>query len=256
VCKLTSSGLELLLLKAVFSAVQPLARAVHIPGAEAKVRKVIFQLCLILLVASFAAAGTINLDSAAGLTTVCRGGAVFSCGTSVTVTPHPAWQSNNPVNPGDPSDTSAVWISYADTGYSGSQFQPYQGTTPVVSIFDNFTSGAGLFTLNVWSDDTADVILDGNYLMHAVFTQSTCSGQPIGCRPQDAGVFSQSIGAGSHTLEFVMYQVGTGTGTVSNPFGLLFTGTAPSATPEPSSMLLLGTGLIGVAGSIRRKLKR
>src|SRR5450759_1121239 len=49
---------------------------------------------------------------------------------TVATTPHYAWQANNPVNPGNSTDNSAVWISYADTGYGGTQFQPTMGTPP------------------------------------------------------------------------------------------------------------------------------
>jgi len=105
--------------------------------------------------------------------------------------------------------------------------------------------------LNVWADDTADVKLDGNYLAHSVFTQSICSGQAIGCLPEDVGQFMIPLSAGEHTLEFVLYQVGTGTNTTSNPFGLLFTGTAPAPTPEPAAFGLMGVGLLAFF-SIRR----
>lgn len=209
------------------------------------------SLALAAAIAAFptAHAGTIHLNSAPGLAT--------SLGpTTVAITPHSLWQVNNPVNPGDPSDSSAVWISYMLSGFNGSQFQPHMGTTPVVSIFKNFTSSAGQLFLNVWADDTADVYLDGNLLMGAVFTQSICSGQPIGCRPEDAGVFNVPITAGSHTLQFNLYQVGTGTNTNSNPFGLIFTGTAPAPVPEPSTTGLLGLGLAGVIAWTRRKIKK
>jgi hypothetical protein len=195
-------------------------------------------------------ADVIDLDSRAGLATNLPGI------ETVTVTPDPLWQPNDPQNPGDSNDSSAVWISDAESGYGDSQFQPYEGTTPVVTVLENFQSGQGLLQLNVWADDTADVILDGNYLAHAVFTQSICSGQPIGCRPQDDGQFNVPLTAGNHELEFVMYQVGTGTDTTSNPFGLLFTGTAPAAAvPEPAQALPLGCVSIGLALAFRRKWK-
>jgi hypothetical protein len=89
------------------------------------------------------------------------------------------------------------------------------------------------------------------------------------------------LSAGSHTLEFVLYQVGKGTNTTSNPFGLLFTGTAPAApvpelfsgtapgdlvpelfsdtadaavVPEPASCLLFGT-VMCCLGWIQRRWK-
>jgi hypothetical protein len=193
---------------------------------------------------ALASAATITIDSQQGLFTGIPGI------ETVAITPHPSWEPNHPVNPGDSTDNSAVWISYADTGYGGTQFQPPGAASPVATIFDSFRSGPGMLTLHVWADDTAGVLLDGNLLMPPVFTQSVCSGQAIGCRPQDAGQISAALLEGPHTLAFTLYQVGTGSDTYSNPFGLLFTGTAPAPAddvPEPSGCALLAGGFLLLA---------
>src|SRR5215470_8975383 len=93
-----------------------------------------------VLLGSLAYADLLYLDSHSGLST--------SLGpATVAVSPHPAGQPDNPENPGDLRDHSAVWVSFADTGYRGSVLQPYQGTTPVVSVFDTFLSDSGTLKL-------------------------------------------------------------------------------------------------------------
>ncbi|MBS1858199.1 MAG: hypothetical protein JST11_22705 [Acidobacteria bacterium] len=173
--------------------------------------------------------------------------------TTVAIGVHPLWQANHPVNPGVPGDSSAVWISYEDSGYQGTQFQPYKGTVPVFALTQTFDASAGeTLKLHVWADDTAGVFLDGTQLKAPVFTQSTCSGQPIGCRSQDLGNFSVQLAtSGSHTLRFDVYQVGTGGDTTSNPMGLLYTGAVPDGG---MTLMLLGSALVGIE-TLRRKFR-
>jgi hypothetical protein len=205
-----------------------------------------------LLFAGTASADLLHIDSGAGLQ-YCLGdvtvAASLPCATeaphtaTVTITPHPAWEQNNPANPGDPSDHSAVWISYKASGYGDSEFQASMGETPVVTILYPFTSEQGRLLLRVWADDTAKVVLDppATGLIEPVFAQNVCSGAPVGCRPEDGAFFDLPISGGSHMLAFVMYQVGTGGDSTSNPFGLLFTG---ASVPEPGTLLLLGSALL------------
>ena len=179
-------------------------------------------------------------------------------GGSVATNPHPLWEPNHPANPGQATDTSAVWISYADTGYLGSYFQAEKDTIPVFNWTEYFsTVGNATLYLKVWADDTARIILDGNVIKDPVFTQSICSGQPIGCQPNDFQYFNYSLAAGTHTLGIDTYQVGSGTDTGSNPMGLLFTGSVNGqvTVPEPTALLLtvLMASLVFAGTSILRK---
>jgi hypothetical protein len=209
-----------------------------------------------LAAAATATATTITLDSKSGLNVYVYGSENWT--NTVAIAAHPAWMPNNPTNPGDPTDNSAVWISYADTGYQGSNFQPYEGTTPVMNIVQTFSAGAGLFTFKIWADDAVTVTLDGNVLLNAMFTPDQRQGQFGGFKPDSFGLISTPILDGTHTLSINAFQVGTGPNTTNNPFGVLFTGVYPEDpppmqnNPEPASLALIGTGLVGFAVWRRR----
>jgi hypothetical protein len=188
----------------------------------------------------------------------------------------------------DPNPTSAgVLLSGITFTLSGSGFT--QGTiTPVATAPD------GLVTINggVGTADTSDSInhwgssVSGSNVCLATSTLScTLGGQPHdliidpgpGTHPYSnanpsisnhdpdivtegdfilniAGITVTSGKTDGTSISGVTFDFGTGSGDLAPEPGTLSGPNNPPSVPEPSSLFLLGTGILGAAGMLRRKM--
>jgi hypothetical protein len=150
---------------------------------------------------------------------------------------------------------ASSWVSFANTGDTsnpGFTVVP-NGTAVTFSETFNLSGTVTSANLDVLADDTTSVWINGTEIASANLGGSypTCSSLPIGCLTGTEGIFTTAqlvpyLVDGVNTISFVVYQE------AGSSYGLDYAGTI--ATPEPGSLMLLGSGLIGLVGFGRRKL--
>jgi hypothetical protein len=171
-----------------------------------------------------------------------------STGTNSTfgISPGVIWAS--PLVAGD--GTVSSWISYdQNSGPTGGE--PFSDANGYYTYETNFNNVPGPWggSITVAADDTVEVFFDGSLVTGSVFgTQGSdgqCADGAPNCRTGQSSTYTFS-GSGFGVLDFVVFQSG------SHDQGLDFVGTI-TATPEPNTLLLLGTGLLGSAGALFRR---
>ncbi len=221
--------------------------------------------------ATVASAGTINLDSygtsgsqASGAANTAltfigynsstayatSGGSLTAGGASYSLvlpSDQTTWASALP---------GSFYVSNNPGDGPGGSHQEANGTYVYTSTF-SLASGTYAGTLSLLADDTATIKLNGI----TVFSAATASGYPHcaaavpNCMTVDTAslynsLFNTGTGiAGLNTLEVDLVQGG------SDRLGVDFSGSI-TPTPEPNSLVLLGSGVVGSAGAILRRLRR